>query len=105
MKRYLPLITVLLIMAVFSPMSNRAAAAEIDRDADHLGDIGRELSQASLVRRNPVPVKRATQLHISVQKRTLAKMQQNDLLRELLASETVHHESTEVSNAVKKLHE
>jgi hypothetical protein len=104
MKRYIPII-ILLIMPVLSPMNSRAASPVSDRDADQLGDIGRELSHVSLVRREPVPVKPTRQWHLHEQKRILARLQQSDLLNELLASGVVHHESTQVSDADRKLHE
>ncbi len=107
MKRHIPIIIILLIMSVILPTSSRAAAPDSDRDADQLGDIGRELSHASLIRRDPVvPVKHHTrQSQLLAQKRSLAKLQQSNLLHELLASEEVHQDSTQVSDTDKKLHD
>lgn len=105
MKRYISIIIILLIMSVISPMNSRAAAPDSDRDADQLGEIGRELSHASPVRRDPVPVKHTRQSHLLQQKRTLATLQQNGLLHELLASEAVPHDSTTMRDSDKKLHE
>lgn len=105
MRNYIPGIIMLLIMSLISPMNSRAASPDSDRDAEQLGDIGRELSHASMSHRNPVQEKHARQSHLHERQRILAKLQQGDLLHELLAAEAVHHESIQICDEDRKLHQ
>ncbi len=98
MKKYIPIIIVLLILSVISPFNSRAATAEGERDADQLGDIGRELSYRPQDLRDLVPVKHNRKARIHDRERLHARLQQSDLLQELLTSEAEQHEPQQMTN-------
>lgn len=81
-------------MLVCTPLIGQAATLGQGEDPDQLWDISRELFQECLKQRNSLQVKNHRGTLPLDGMRIHAKLQQGDLLQELLTSDIIRHEST-----------
>jgi hypothetical protein len=93
MNSNIAIIALLHIMLVCTPMVGQAAALDQDEDPDQLWDISRELFQDCLKQRESLQVKNHRIVLPRDQVRIHAKLQQGDLLQELLTPEVIQHGS------------
>ena len=91
MNSNIVIIALLQIALVCTPLVWQAAALDQYEDPDQLWDISRELFQDCLKQRNSLQAKNHRMMPPLDLVLNSAKLQQGDLLRELLATEVVSH--------------
>lgn len=104
MNSTLVIIALLQFMLVCTPLAGQAAALDQDEDPDQLWDISSELFQDCLKQRESLQVKSHRMALSQDRIRVCAKLQQGDLLQELLTSEVISHGSIQKTEVGGKSH-
>jgi len=97
MKSNMVIVVLVQLMLVCTLLDGQAAAMDYDNDPDQLWKIDRELFQDCLKQRDPLHVKHHRIVRPPERVRIYANLQQDDLLRELLAPEVIRHGLAELS--------
>lgn len=89
-------VVVQIIMSACLPVNSQAAVLDRSQDPEQLWNIGWELSQGCLKHRDALRVKDNRQAHVLRNRgRIFAKLQQPDLLQELLPPKNILQELLE----------
>ena len=104
MNSKLVIVALLQLMLVCTPLVGQAAALGQDEDPDQLLDISRELFQECLKQRDLLRVKSHRIVLPQDRVRIHAKLQQGDLLQELLTPEVIRHGSIQKAEDRGKSH-
>ena len=97
---------VLQFMLVCLPLNGQAAALNHhDRNPDQSLSTGRELSRYCFKHRVPLRAKDSRQVQLLERCRILAKLQQSDLLQDLLLPREISHESEKIPEELRKIQE
>lgn len=93
------------ILVCLPPNGQAAALNHHDRNPDQSWSAGRELSRYCFKHRVPLRAKDSRQMELRDRCRILAKLQQSDLLQDLLLPREISHESEKIPEELRKIQE